>query len=902
MSAMPSRTAATEPLRRLSPWLVSCLLSCLLAGGAPARPAFAGTACALQDAGAGFQEGKLDEARQAVESCLRSSPSRQEKARANEILAKIHLAEDDLPQARHAIEEVLRSQPDYAPDRVTEAPRFVRLVEQVRRDAGTVQVSSVSKTPESLREAPATIVVLTANEIERRGYLDLEAVLHDLPGFDISRTNGLTYANVYQRGYRSDLTTRTLLMIDGVEENDLWGQIAYLSRQYPLTDVERVEVIYGPASTMYGPNAFAGVINVITKEPEAQIAPGKKLGLHADVTSGAWNTSSLDATLAGQTGDGVSWSLTGRRFRSDEFDLSRYPDWDYDLGNVDYTAALSLQGAASVQTFRNALNAKGLSDCTGKPGCPYAVSADGVRPTAAGIAAARALDTAALHKTPDGRSAQFSDPTDDWAVHGKLRLANLAVGFQIWRQEEGQTPWYTERSALGGSQGMMWTPQQSWFYLKYSHTFGDGLSLSLFSRYKLHELVQPSVSNNLSSYADKKLGLADLAAGTAAAWKTANFYLTNNQLANELSLAYAPSERLSLVSGLEIRNSSIQGDYVTSVTGDPAQVGNARTTPGGNPTVPGGNRLSVLELGLYAQASYWLRTDLKAVAGGRLDHGSSDGVAGGYGSVFNPRLALIYTPGPLTFKAIYSQAFQDASDFQRFSTNPGVRDLSNPALTPEIVKNYELSAAWQPSQRFSLDAAAYQATYTGIAQLRQVAYGQATTTQFQSLGTQQIRGLQADASYTQGRWTLFGNYTFTAPYETDPKDSLGQPQLDGRGLPISRLRIADIASHRANLGVDTALSGGLRADLRLQFVGPRPTGAGTTNPTNPVARLGSALVANAALTYQTRLPGAKVQLLVDNLFDKRYSDPGVRTADGSVYAATIPQPGRAVYLRLSVSR
>src|SRR5262249_39772615 len=98
------------------------------------------------------------------------------------------------------------------------------------------------------------------------------------------------------------------------------------------------------------------------------------------------------------------------------------------------------------------------------------------------------------------------------------------------------------------------------------------------------------------------------------------------------------------------------------------------------------------------------------------------------------------------------------------------------------------------------------------------------------------------------------------------------------------------------------LFGGLRADLRLQFVGPRPTGVGTTNPTNPVARLGSYLVANAALTYQTRLPGTKVQLIVDNLLDRRYSDPGVRTADGSVYAATLPQPGRAVSPRLSISR
>ena len=92
--------------------------------------------------------------------------------------------------------------------------RFLRLLAEVRSETATVEVSSVSKTRESLREAPATAIVVTAEEIERRGYHDLEALLDDLPGFDVSRTNGWTYSNVYLRGYRSDETNRMLVLID----------------------------------------------------------------------------------------------------------------------------------------------------------------------------------------------------------------------------------------------------------------------------------------------------------------------------------------------------------------------------------------------------------------------------------------------------------------------------------------------------------------------------------------------------------------------------------------------------------------------------------------------------------------------------------------------------------------
>ena len=54
-------------------------------------------------------------------------------------------------------------------------------------------------------------------------------------------------------------------MVNGKVDNHLWSHMANFSRQYPVMNIERVEVLYGPASAVYGPNAFLGVVNIITK-------------------------------------------------------------------------------------------------------------------------------------------------------------------------------------------------------------------------------------------------------------------------------------------------------------------------------------------------------------------------------------------------------------------------------------------------------------------------------------------------------------------------------------------------------------------------------------------------------------------------------------------------------------
>lgn len=127
-------------------------------------------------------------------------------------------------------------------------------------------VVTASRKSEKVSEAPATTMVITAQQIKERGYETLEDALRDLPGFDFVHVHG-TWPTIWvQRGLYGDENKRTLLMIDGIIENNILEGSVLGGSQYSLHHVEQIEIIWGSASALYGANAFAGIINIITKK------------------------------------------------------------------------------------------------------------------------------------------------------------------------------------------------------------------------------------------------------------------------------------------------------------------------------------------------------------------------------------------------------------------------------------------------------------------------------------------------------------------------------------------------------------------------------------------------------------------------------------------------------------
>ncbi len=132
----------------------------------------------------------------------------------------------------------------------------------------------------ALRRAPAVASVITAEDIAAMGAIDLDDVLETVPGVHVSRSANL-YAPLYvMRGIYSQNNAQTLMLQNGVPMSTLLtGNRGNMWAGLPLDNVARIEIIRGPGSALYGADAYAGVINIITKN--ASESDGTQIGVRA---------------------------------------------------------------------------------------------------------------------------------------------------------------------------------------------------------------------------------------------------------------------------------------------------------------------------------------------------------------------------------------------------------------------------------------------------------------------------------------------------------------------------------------------------------------------------------------------------------------------------------------------
>ncbi len=138
-----------------------------------------------------------------------------------------------------------------------------------------VEVSVASRHGEPLRDVPAAVYVLTGDEIRRAGHTSIQEALRMVPGFHVAqwKTSGW---DVTARGFTGSLSpigesfaNQLLLIIDGVSVySPAVAGIWWPLYDVPIDDIDRIEIIRGPAGTLWGTNAMNGVVNVITKHPK----------------------------------------------------------------------------------------------------------------------------------------------------------------------------------------------------------------------------------------------------------------------------------------------------------------------------------------------------------------------------------------------------------------------------------------------------------------------------------------------------------------------------------------------------------------------------------------------------------------------------------------------------------
>lgn len=228
-------------------------------------------------------------------------------------------------------------------------------------------VVTAGKIPQPLSKAPAAITIITAEDIRLSGATNLGDLLRRVPGLEVISSTPSDYA-IGARGQNKPVENGVMTLVDGRSiYQDYFGFVLWNMNDFPLEQIQRIEVVRGPGSVLYGANAFHAVVNIITKTPadleggllSLTAGPTETIGtaMHAGKTGRLSHIVSAGYTQHAKYGDrDDGWVLPG----SDDVVLW-YPrgraSLAYDLG--DY-GLIQLEGGACGGDFEVFLDAFGM--------------------------------------------------------------------------------------------------------------------------------------------------------------------------------------------------------------------------------------------------------------------------------------------------------------------------------------------------------------------------------------------------------------------------------------------------------------------------------------------------------------------------------------------------------------
>lgn len=186
-----------------------------------------------------------------------------------------------------------------------------------------IQFYTASKHAQDASDTPASVTVITRSDIRAYGYRTLADILQGVRGYWVNSDRNYSYLGVRGFSRPGDYNTRILLLVNGHRINDNVFDQALIGTEFPLDVdlIERIEIVRGPASCLYGTNAFFGVINVITRQPplvpkvEASVEAGTEFMRKTRITVGLPQL--LDGAL-----------LSASLYRSDGYGRLYFPEFD----------------------------------------------------------------------------------------------------------------------------------------------------------------------------------------------------------------------------------------------------------------------------------------------------------------------------------------------------------------------------------------------------------------------------------------------------------------------------------------------------------------------------------------------------------------------------------------------
>jgi vitamin B12 transporter len=226
-------------------------------------------------------------------------------------------------------------------------------------------VVTATRVETPIEEIASSMTIISSKEIERKQKTTVLEALRGIPGLDVVQTGGVgSHTSIFLRGANSE---HTLVMIDGVEVNDpISPGRSYDFAHLTVDNIERIEVIRGPQSTLYGSDAIGGVINIITKKGEGRPK------FFASAEGGTFMTFRESTGVSGGN-SWINYSLGLSRFDTNGISAANKKDGNYERDGYENTSLSARLGFApqenlDVDFILHYINAKTDLDNSGGVG------------------------------------------------------------------------------------------------------------------------------------------------------------------------------------------------------------------------------------------------------------------------------------------------------------------------------------------------------------------------------------------------------------------------------------------------------------------------------------------------------------------------------------------------------
>ena len=501
---------------------------------------------------------------------------------------------------------------------------------------------------QAIEKAPAVATIITADDIKRIGATDIDEALEMVPGLHVAKSYQ-GYNPIYTfRGIYTDFNPQVLMLIDGVPLSNLFsGNRTNVWSGLPIQSVQRIEVVRGPGSAIYGADAFAGVINIITKN--ASDVKGMEVG----VSYGTYNTKNYFINFGREWNDS-SLAIFFEGYNTDGSDE-----------RIDADAQTLLDGNPFAPT--DASNAPGALNL-GRDRIDLRVNYQ-----------FRELELrGAFQRSSNGETgAGLVQALDDSGEFGSDRLL-LSMNYvlpEMVKDLSGSVSASYMKITQEVEEDVQLYPPGS-----YGPFFFPGTFTPIFPPFENGVIGNPELFETHSrfdaTFRYEGIDSHDLTVGIG-------YYYGDLYRANEARNYCLSPESCVFIFPKLLTQSLVDHSDTPFVF------------------VQEGGRENIH---IYLQDVFNIANDWELTAGVRYDDYSD------FGSTVNPRFALVWsTTNKLTTKFLYGEAFRAPAFIETRATN-NPQSLGNPDLDPETLSSYEvaLSYRYSPNVTYGLNAFYYE--------------------------------------------------------------------------------------------------------------------------------------------------------------------------------------------------